>query len=225
MKLLSKFGGFAKREPLGCCFAAAFSLALVGAFATAFAFVFYAVFAPALMRNAVKSATGFDATAQRVYANLFTGYCEIENLSIDNGEIYNLGDALPDKNFITAKKIEMELSPLALLRGKLRVSEFRADVPHINCIRLNNYTCNVDEFVGGMRKITEAAAGLSFSLRLETAVYTDCSASAKPISKKQNIDMSFERNGVSDTAKMLGELSAAFDAADAMFISNALLKQ
>ena len=153
------------------------------------------------------------------------GYCEIENLSIDNGEIYNLGDALPDKNFITAKKIEMELSPLALLRGKLRVSEFRADVPHINCIRLNNYTCNVDEFVGGMRKITEAAAGLSFSLRLETAVYTDCSASAKPISKKQNIDMSFERNGVSDTAKMLGELAAAFDSADAMFISNALLKQ
>lgn len=205
MKLLSKFGGFAKREPLGCCFAAAFS--------------------PALMRNAVKSATGFDATAQRVYANLFTGYCEIENLSIDNGEIYNLGDALPDKNFITAKKIEMELSPLALLRGKLRVSEFRADVPHINCIRLNNYTCNVDEFVGGMRKITEAAAGLSFSLRRETAVYTDCSASAKPISKKQNIDMSFERNGVSDTAKMLGELAAVFDAADAMFISNALLKQ
>lgn len=37
--------------------------------------------------------------------------------------------------------------------------------------------------------------------------------------------MSFERNGVSDTAKMLGELAYAFDAADAMFISNALLKQ
>lgn len=185
MKLLSKFGGFAKREPLGCCFAAAFSLALVGAFATAFAFVFYAVFAPALMRNAVKSATGFDATAQRVYANLFTGYCEIENLSIDNGEIYNLGDAGRQKFLHGEENRMMELSPLALLRGKLRVSEFRADVPHINCIRLNNYTCNVDEFVGGMREITEAAAGLSFSLRLETAVYTDCSASANPFQKNK----------------------------------------
>ncbi len=233
MRFFNKIFSFAKYEPFGCLFSAVLSVSIICALAAGFSFVIYSIWAVTLVKNNIESATGFGVTTQNIYVNVFTGYCEITEMHISNPEVYDMRE-LADKNadnslkFLNIKKINAKLSPLELIKGRFELSSFSADITLLNCVRLNNSTSNLPEFIVNMLKIVSVKKEngkptLSlFDLKIKNAQYTDYSTSRDTISWKMNMDFDFKRTDVSDFKKMLKEIRAAFEKENAPFVSNGL---
>lgn len=233
MNFLHRIFKLASKEPLGCLCSLLFSSVIIGALAAAFAYVIFSIWAVSLVKNNIEDATGFGTSAQNIYVNLFTGKCRIDDMHITNPSVYDMReiekkDAKTSPLFLSAKKVEMQISPLDLIAGYFTVSSFSAEISELNCIRLNNSTSNLPEFLANLLKCMRVRDEFGkpvlgqFSLKIKNAQYTDFSVTKDTISWKMRMNFVYERDNLSDFTKSLREIKESFEKANAPFISNSL---
>lgn len=233
MRFLHRILKLAAKEPFGCLCSLALSAAVIGAFAAAFSYVIFSIWAVSLVKNNIEDATGFRVSAQNIAVNLFTGKCEIDDMHIVNPSVYDMRE-IAKKNtdtsplFLLARKVEMQLSPLDLIKGDFTVSSLSAEISELNCIRLNNSTSNLPEFLANMLKCIKVRDEFGkpvlghFSLKIKNAKYTDFSATKDTILWKMRMNFEYKRDNLSDFTKSLREIKEVFEKANAPFISNSL---
>jgi len=233
MNSIQKILIVSKKQPLGCLFAMLLSIGLIGGSILGLIFVVYSIWSVSLVKDAITARTGFSVSSNNIYVNVFTGRCEINNLIITNPEVYDMRE-LSQRNaehsikFLEARNVEMTLNPSALIRGEFEVSSFSADITSLNCVRLNNSTYNLPEFLQNMLQSVSAVRDggkptlENFSLKIAKASYTDYSTSKDTIAWQMKMDFRFEQSNVADFKKLVSQLRESFEKANAPFISNGL---
>ncbi|MBQ6534897.1 MAG: hypothetical protein IJI37_06970 [Opitutales bacterium] len=231
MKAIYRFLKLARKEPFGCLFSCAISAAMICAFAAGMVYIIYSMAAVSLVKGTIKSATGFNATAQSIYANVFTGYFEIDGLHITNPTVYDSGARSAAKDntekFLHAKKIKMVISPTDLLRGRFTVSSFEADITFLNCVRITNSVYNLPEFLGGMKEVSSIKISdrkpllEKLDISIAKAAYVDLSAKSDSMVWSMS-DFKFSRADVSDFEKAVAEMKGDLEKSNAPFVSSGL---
>lgn len=222
MALISNSIKLARRQPFGCLFSTLLALLFISGAAAAIAFSVYSLAAVGLLKNTLQNQTGFYVGSDSIFVNLYTGKCTIGRLRIDNPTIYTSREYFeksgdPAKSFLLAKSVSFKLSPLKLLAGELEISELEMDIMQLNCVRLNNSTYNLAEFLNNVKKIIsfqkfdgEPTLKL-INLKIDNVSYRDLSSLVDVIKSDSNANINFSRQNVTDFPKLLDSLKKLFD--------------
>ncbi len=232
MKSIYNFLKLANREPLGCLISTVLSVALISAMLAGAIYVTYLMFSVSLIKGVITSSTGFATSAQNIYINIFTGNCEIDGMSLANPSVYEIDSRLAKRpenidKFLHAKKINIELNPFELLRGNLVISSIYADITFLNCVRINDSTYNLIEFLNGMKKsvTVKKEDGKPFlkniTMKISRAAYSDYVTGLNNISWSAS-DISFQKSNVVNMSKLIADMKECFESSNARFISTAL---
>ncbi len=232
MNTIYNFFRLAIKEPFGCLVSLTFSAILISSVLAGAIYIAYMMFSVSLIKGIITSSTGFSVSAQNIYVNVFTGNCEIDGLTLLNPSVYELDRRMatrPDNidKFIHAKKIKLEISPLELITGKFVISSLNADITFLNCVRINDSTNNLVEFIAGMKKSISIKNedGRPFlkeiSIKISRAAYSDYATGFNNISWGAS-DLSFKKTNIENIGKLLIDMKEIFEASNARFISNAL---
>ena len=224
---------FAREKPLGCSFAFALSLAMMCAVAAAAFWLFFAFAGVRAFRDSVESSTGFYPIYENAFFNVFNGEFTISRLTLFNPPAYKKAFAGENSRevgaFAKAEKIRMRVSPVSLLRGKLAVSAFSAEVDSLRCLRINHSDYNFNEFLEGISEILEIppdASGArvlkSFSLKISKAEYEDISSGREALAIRSSKPFSFSAEDVGDFGRFFSKIEDAFLDCRAPFIAKEL---
>ena len=150
-----------KEQPVGCFFAALLSISLISAVFAGMIFIVAAIIAVPVIKDTISEQTGFHASVESLFLNVYTGECQMNYLSLQNPPAYNMSDIIKDDDietvtFAVAKSVKLRLSPTQLfLKGRLVVKSIEIDLDTINCVRINNSSYNLPEFIEKISEISE----------------------------------------------------------------------
>ena len=231
MKAFLRFLKLGRKEPFGCLVSTLISATLIGALIAGIVYVVYMMTAVSLIKGVITSSTGFTISAQNIYVNVFTGYCEIDGLNITNPSVYESNSSRNNvegiDKFVHLKSLKMIISPMQLLKGKLDVSSVDANITYLNCVRISNSVYNLPEFLSGIKKVVSFSNKdgdfylENFKIFIARANYIDLSAKSDSISWNAK-DFSFKKSDISDSTQLLNDLRTAYETANAPFISSGL---
>ena len=155
---ISKTFTILKEQPIGCFFAALLSFLLISTVLAGMLFIAAAIISVPVIKDTISAQTGFHASVESVFLNIYTGECNLNYLSLQNPQAYNTSEYATESNmeiptFAIAKSVKLRLSPSDLiLRGRLVVKSADIDIDVINCVRINSASYNLPEFI---EKISE----------------------------------------------------------------------
>ena len=231
MRAFLRFLKLGRKEPFSCLVSTLISATLVSALMAGIIYVVYMMTAVSLVKDIITSSTGFTVSAQNIYVNVFTGYCEIDGLNITNPSVYESNTSQKNiegiDKFVHVQKLKMELSPIALLKGRFDVSSVYVNITYLNCVRISNSIYNLPEFLAGLKKVVsfKDANGApylkDFSIFIRTANYTDLSVKTDSISWNTK-DFAFRKSEVSNFSNLLSDIKSDFEKANAPFILSGL---
>lgn len=219
MNSLYKAYHLMKTRPIGCGASLLFSLLLVLGSLCGVLFISFAMFAAPKFKSLVYSETGFHPSMEDASVNLFTGECVFHKFSLENPHgVYD------SESFLKTNKFSIKLSPLKLLIGDIEFTEIYIDALDVSCIRLNNSTYNLSEFlekfskVCKIKKTSNGYALKNFTLKIKDAHYIDNSAADK-MNWKLKVDLNFSAQNVDDVDSFIKTLMENLDESNAKFIS------
>lgn len=231
MKAILGFLRLGRKEPFGCLVSTLISATLIGALMACIVYVVYLLIAVSLVKSIITSATGFSVSAQNIYVNVFTGYCEINGLNISNPTIYESNNTKKNieniNKFLYVQNLKLEISPLKLLNGQFVVSSVDARITFLNCVRLSNSVYNLPEFMAGLKKVVSFETDdknihlNKFNLFIDKASYVDLSAKSDSISWNTQ-DFSFKKSDVTNLSNLLDDIKTTFNSANAPFVTSGL---
>lgn len=230
MKSISKLARLVVTQPAGCVFSLLLAIILLTAAFGGMLFTFFAVASPAIIKDAIYENTGFRLSASNVYVNIFTGECLVEKLSLENPITRTqIDDSTKLRQFVSAPKVLLKISPAALLKGKLDLISAELEIDILNCTRTDNSTFNILEFMRHCKDFFDEGYGSAKDLKeikisIKTVTYTDASVKNDVFTWSKNVDFYFCKSDITDPRTAMRELSDDFYKQKLTFISESLNK-
>ena len=225
---------FAKEQPLGCLGSLLFSAIMTTTAIGAIGFAAYSLIAVSAFKSAIADATGFHMSADSILFNLYNGKCSISRVILDNPSAYDVHNISSKLNFeneplIIANRIEMQISPSDLIfNGKIKLISISLDIEKLNCIRINNNTYNLSEFIDGIRPIMAANEenGSIFlsdvSVKIKWISYRDISNSRDALYWNLNANIDYSDKSVDNISELFSKLDTRFKEANVPFINKSI---
>ena len=225
-----------KEQPVGCFFAALLSISLISAVFAGMIFIVAAIIAVPVIKDTISEQTGFHASVESLFLNVYTGECQMNYLSLQNPPVYNMSDIIKDDDietvtFAVAKSVKLRLSPTQLfLKGRLVVKSIEIDLDTINCVRINNSSYNLPEFIEKISEISEIdrsgghAALERFSIKIKRGTYCDTSMPSDIMKWDTELNFKFEKSNIGNTSELTAALYDSLNSANAPFIARGLTK-
>jgi len=223
-----------KEQPIGCFFAAFLSLALISSVVAGIVFIAAAIIAVPVIKDTISAQTGYHATVESVFLNVYTGTCELNFLTLQNPSTYNVSDIVKNSDmetatFMEAKKVKLVLSPYELIvNGKFLIKSAEIDIDVINCVRINSASYNLPEFLSRLAKITEIQkladkpALENISIKIKRATYHDITTISDIMKWNTILTFDFNKTDVSDLHQLQEDFIEALNNANAPFISRGI---
>lgn len=237
LSVLSKTYAILRDQPIGCFFAALLSFLLISAVFGGMLFIATAIITVPIMKDTISAQTGFHTSVESIFLNVYTGECKMNYLTLQNPAAYTLSDYesqasnLEIPTFAIIKSAKLRLSPAKLiLEGRLAVKSAELDIDVINCVRVNNASYNLSEFIGKISKILEVDKSdgtpslKKFAIKIDRGTYCDMTATSDIMKWDTKLNFKFERNDISDIQNLMKTLADSLNSANAPFIARGLTK-
>lgn len=233
---ISKTFTILKEQPIGCFFAVLLSFLLISTVLAGMLFIAAAIISVPVIKDTISAQTGFHASVESVFLNIYTGECNLNYLSLQNPQAYNMSEYATESNmeiptFAIAKSVKLRLSPSDLiLRGRLVVKSADIDIDVINCVRINSASYNLPEFIEKISEISEIdkrdgnAYLEKFSIKIKRATYCDMTISSDIMKWDTALNFKFEKSGIKDAQDLISSLTNSLNKANAPFIARGLTK-
>lgn len=209
---------------IGAILSVAFTAALTGFAVLGMVFVFYASYAVPLFKDMVFESTGCKVRAESMFLNVFTGRCEIMNLTLDNPEAFVAQSKMEDPRelvkFLYAKRLVLKISPFKFACGKFEISEFDAEIETLNCVRFNSASYNLPNFISEISLISSAKGGKldKFRLKIDRISYHDISDGKDLINWGATADFSYHAEDITDISGMMRDVERTLSNKNFSFI-------
>ena len=111
-----------KEQPVGCFFAALLSISLISAVFAGMIFIVAAIIAVPVIKDTISEQTGFHASVESLFLNVYTGECQMNYLSLQNPPAYNMSDIIKEEGSLDVFKT-MRMPVVSALGVKLGIED------------------------------------------------------------------------------------------------------